>query len=315
MKYYHGRNKISRFYEGWYFKQHQGEESISFIPGVQMDENSCSYAFIQVITKEESHFFKYPIRQFYAEPNVFFVRIGNNIFTKQGVYIDIHQENHRKEKVFINGYFQYKSLTPLNYSIMGPFQCLPLPCKHGIISMRHKVSGNVQINEKSIVIKEGVGYIETDYGSSFPRNYFWTQANARKDTGPQIFVAIATIPMCHWEFLGCIALIQFQGKQYRFATYLGAKILIIKDNLAVIQQRRWTLCIHMAKDRRPQDLIAPCNGNMKRIIKEDLKCVVRYTLYHGSKKVFDWTTRNASLEFVASKKNNSKASVARKFFG
>ena len=298
MKYFHGNNKTAHYFEGWYFKHHEGDETISFIPGIQIDENSCAYAFIQVITKDESHFFSYPISKFYADQEVLFIRIGNNIFTRQGIYIDINQENSKKEKVRIKGHFHYEGLTKVNYSIMGPFQYLPMPCRHGILSMHHRVTGNMQINEKSIVMYRGLGYMETDYGKSFPKKYFWTQANAKKVFAPQIFASIAALPICGREMLGCVAVIAYQGKQYRLATYLGARVLIIKESLAIIQQGRWTLCIHMDRAHRAQELLAPCKGKLSRTIKEDVKCVVRYTFYHGTKKVFDWTTRNASIEFV-----------------
>jgi hypothetical protein len=298
MKYFHGKKKRLHFFEGWYFKQQEGEETISFIPGIQMDENECKLAFIQVIMKEKSHYFTFPINKFYANQDILFIRIDKNLFTRKGIYIDISQVNSRNEKVCIKGHFNYGSLTKVNYSIMGPLQYLPLPCKHGVISMRHQVDGSMQLDEKSIVMSHGIGYLETDYGTSFPRNYLWTQANATRVQAPQIFATIVTLPICKQEVLGCVAVIIYQGKQYRLATYLGAKILIVKESLAIIQQGRWTLCIHMDKERRAQELLAPCKGELSRKIKEDVKCVVRYSLYCGRRKVFDWTTRNASVEFV-----------------
>jgi hypothetical protein len=224
------------------------------------------------------------------------------VFTKQGIYIDINQENSKNEKVRIRGHFHYFNIAKINYPIMGPFQYLPTPCKHTIISMRHQVKGKMQLDDKCIEMNRGIGYMEADYGTSFPRNYFWTQANAKKCMAPQIFASIATLPICRREIQGCIAVILYQGKEYRLATYLGAKVLIIKESLAIIRQGRWTLCIHMDKARRPQELLAPFRGKLNRKINEDIKCVIRYTFYHGTHKVFDWTTRNASMEFVSSRK-------------
>lgn len=303
MKHFHGNKKARQFFEGWYFKQHKGEDIISFIPGVQIDENGCAYAFIQVITKDESHFFTFSISEFYADPKVLFIRIGKNVFTKQGICIDIDQENSIGKKLRIQGNFHYYNMSKPNYPIMGPFQYIPLPCKHAIISMRHQVKGRMQLNGKQIEMSQGIGYLEKDYGSSFPKNYLWTQANAKKCMGPQVSVSIATLPICCREIQGCIAVIKYQGKEYRLATYLGAKVLIIKESLAIIRQGRWTLCIHMDKVRRPQVLLAPCKGKLSRKINEDIKCVIRYTFYHGTRKVFDWTTRNASVEFVTSRKD------------
>jgi len=44
------------FFEGWYFKHQKGEDTISFIPGINIDSKGNRSAFIQVITNRNSYY-------------------------------------------------------------------------------------------------------------------------------------------------------------------------------------------------------------------------------------------------------------------
>lgn len=297
MKYYHGSNKIKQYFEGWYFKQQDDKVTISFIPGIQMDENSCATAFIQIVTSMKSHYITYPIHRFYADTKSLFVRIGENVFTEFGIHLDIDEIDTCGEHVRIKGYFFFGKSSSTNYKIMGPFQYLKLPCKHEIISMYHTVFGKLRYNDHLIKMEDGVGYIETDYGHTFPNDYFWTQFNSKRRKDPQIFASIATIPFGNNNLLGTIALIEYQGRRYRLATYLGAQVLIIRESLAILKQGSYILVIH-SRTRMAQELKAPENGRMSRTIRERLICPTRYEFYEGKRKIFDWKTKRASCEYV-----------------
>lgn len=51
------------YFEGWYFKNTNQTEGISFIPGINI-ENKNKKVFIQVIIKDSSHFVNYDINDF-----------------------------------------------------------------------------------------------------------------------------------------------------------------------------------------------------------------------------------------------------------
>lgn len=43
--------------------------------------------------------------------------------------------------------------------------------------MSSRADGSITINNKNIAFDNGVGYIEKDWGSSFPKSYIWCQGN------------------------------------------------------------------------------------------------------------------------------------------
>lgn len=168
-----------------------------------------------------AHAFRFPLSAFSAQENTFDVSIGNNHFTHEGLSLNLSGPS-----LTVTGSLQYGPLCPLSWDIMGPFALLPfLQCNHGVISMGHTVRGKLLINGKPMAFTRGVGYIETDWGRSFPREYLWTQCSHFPFRRTGLMASIAHIPMLGTSFTGCIASVFLMGREYRLASYLGAHIL------------------------------------------------------------------------------------------
>ena len=84
--------KNKDYFEGWYFKNTNKENGISFIPGINIEKNKPK-AFVQVITNDTSHFINYSINDFSYSHNPFIIKIGNNKFSKDGIHVDIKTED------------------------------------------------------------------------------------------------------------------------------------------------------------------------------------------------------------------------------
>lgn len=105
---------------------------------------------------------------------------------------------------------------------MGLFRLLPrMECNHEIISMYHGVQGSLILNGKTLTFDDGIGYIEKDWGHSFPKSYVWLQCNSFMKEKCSIIVSVAEIPYLGMNFKGCICAIHYKGIEYRLVTYLG----------------------------------------------------------------------------------------------
>ena len=149
----------------------------------------------------------------------------------------------------------------------------PMECRHGIISMRHTLFGEVVLNGKTIDFSGGLGYIEMDAGRSFPKSYIWVQSNDFKEPC-SVFASVATIPFLFFHFVGTIALVLYEGREYRFATYLGAKVLACTENQIVLKQGKQQLEIWLRPDAGLK-LAAPDKGDMSRTILENPSCFAK----------------------------------------
>ena len=271
---------VSSTFEGYYFKHQKGNDAISFIVG-----KSGDHSFIQILTDNDSYYFTFPKNE-YRKNNI--IKIGNCIFSRKGIVIDICEN-----ELTIKGRIRYADLTPIKYDIMGFFKYFPMECTHGIVSMRHNLYGKLCINGRTVDFDNGLGYIESDKGVSFPKRYIWTQCNFNCDCS--VSLSVARIPFMNFCFPGCICVVCFNHKEYRLATYLGVRIELCDERNIILKQGKYLLVAEMSPSVG-QTLSAPQNGKMTRTIVECLSCPVRIKFYERGKLLFDLSSEKGSYE-------------------
>ena len=275
-------NNMKKFH-GMYFKHQKDGCTVSFIAGISDD-----HAFIQLITNQSSFYFSYPLLAY--EPGEI-IKIGDNSFSKNGISVNISEDG-----VSIFGEIRYTSLTPLRYDIIGPFKYLPMQYGHTITSLHHRLDGNLTIYDENVNFTDGVGYIEGNFGTSFPKSYVWIQCNDFPEKAC-IFASIADIPFAGLHFRGCICVVYIDGIEYRMATYLGVKILRCDDRMIVLKQGSLHLEIEIDAGTGHK-LMAPQNGKMIREIRERIVCGARFRFVKNGEVLFDGHSGSASFEHV-----------------
>lgn len=294
-----GKKVKTGYFEGWYFKHQKGDTVLALIPGQSVDENGEKHPFLQIIWNEDSYFIEFEEEDYLADKRQGRVMVGNNVFSRRGVRLNI-----RSKDVFIEGTIGYGPLSPIRYPIMGPFQLVPfMECSHEVISMVHFLQGRVRINGKVLDFNGGKGYIEGDKGRSFPTDYLWLQCNQFREAAA-VMVSIANIPFLGHSFQGCICVVHYQGKEYRFATYSGVKVVRKRETAVVLKQGNYCLKVFISNQRKTGDarfshkLPAPDQGNMSRFIEEAHMLQGRFILYQKETLIFDLTSRHVSFEYV-----------------
>jgi len=272
-----------KFFEGWYFKHQNKNDTISIIPGVCYDKT-----FIQIVTDEGPYNIDFDKRDFSKGKTI---KIGSNIFSFDEINIDINKPNLK-----IKGKINYSNLTPIKYDIMGPFKFFPMQCRHGIISMHHDLSGYLNINGRYFDFTNGVGYIEKDSGCSFPKCYAWVHSNDF-DEECSITAAVADIPFLGFHFEGLIFVVHYKDKEYRIATYNGGKVLECNKNKIVVGNKNFRLEIYI-QNHKSHALYSPVKGQMSGIIKESPSCKARFKFFENNNLIFDLESPKTSCEFV-----------------
>lgn len=291
------------YFEGWYFKNTNKYNGISFIPGISIT-NGDKRAFIQVITNDSSYFVDYDIDEFIFSYEPFYIKIGDNYFSKDSIHINIKDDS---QGLVVHGdvrYFDGINIGTNSFSpnIMGPFSYIPfMECNHAIICMKNKINGIISINNKKIVFNNDIGYIEKDWGISFPKTYIWCQGNEFKNNNTSFMLSVADIPFKIFSFRGVICSLIIDGKEYRFATYNNAKLVrydVDDDSINIILKRGKYLLYIKSQSNEGLKLIAPVKGEMKKDIFESITDVVNVTLKKKKKTLFSDTSRNCGLEIV-----------------
>lgn len=281
-------------FEGYYIKCQNKEDAIAVIFGYNHCKKNNS-AFIQIIEVGTSHCQTYPISRFLKFKKGLNWLVGTSHLSTEGLLLDIDTLDLR-----VTGNLNFGPFTPLKRKAMGPFEFLPfMECKHAVVSMQNKVTGSIAINGKTYNFDNDLCYIEGDRGKSFPKKYFWSQAHLSDEIS--VCCSCATIPYLGIKFTGTICFAHVNGKEYRLATYMRAKVKeFTKNCLRVVQGRgkkKLELFVEVLDTDNDNPLLAPACGEMNRTVQESIKRKVRYKLTHGMQTVFDITSDRAAVEF------------------
>ena len=279
---YHGWGKKNKFFEGWYYKIVSKDQDYAFalIPGIAMDENGLKQAFIQILDgkKLKSNYIKFSFDEFKPNPIVHDIKIGNNRFKLNSIELNLPD---------IKGKLIFRDIVPWSKSffspgIMGPFSFLPfMECYHGILSMNHSIYGELTINKKKINFDSGRGYIEKDWGHSFPLGYVWMQSNHFSKSKISFKLSVAKIPMKGFSFIGFIAGVWVNSELIEFTTYNFSnlkKCSINKEEVLIKMDNNKYKLIAKAIRSKSTKLAAPIQGFMDSRIEESMNSKINLVL-------------------------------------
>ncbi len=299
---YHGWGKSKKYFEGWFYKivNAAETEAIAIIPGIAMDDNGVKQAFIQVLDgrKMTAVYHKFDVNEFSAEAGKFAIKIANNFFSKDSIQINLPD---------IQGILHFENLVPwpnrwYSPGIMGPFSFIPfMECFHGILSMDHSIQGQLTIANETIDFTHGRGYIEKDWGHSFPSAYIWMQTNHFSQPGISLKTSVAKIPWMGSSFVGFIAGVWLHDRLIEFTTYnftrLRKSYADHKKVELVMENSQHRLEI-FARREDATNLASPLSGFMDGRIEESLTASIEVLLTDKkyNKVLLHDTGRNAGLE-------------------
>jgi tocopherol cyclase len=299
---FQGWGKQRSYFEGWYYKLVSADERhlYAIIPGIAMDTEGKQQAFIQVLDGRQlsADYHRFDIESFSSNTKAFDIRIAGSRFTTASLDLDMPG---------LSGSLTFHQQLPWPWKwyspgIMGPYTFVPLmECYHGILSMDHIIEGELQIQGRRIDFSRGRGYMEKDWGRSFPSAYVWMQCNHFSSSGISIKVSVARIPWLGSSFTGFIAGIQFEGQLYRFTTYNGSRLersQAEKDRVLIEMVNSTHRLSIEAFRKDATELASPILGLMDGRISESMESEVRIRLSQVSdgKVIFEDLGRNVALE-------------------
>jgi hypothetical protein len=320
---FQGNKKTKKYFEGWYFKMVSKDEMsiLSVIPGISISEDgSTKHAFIQIIDGKtaKTEYISYSIEDFYYSKDDFLIQIGNNIFSKDSLVLDI-----QKDTLPVIGKIYMHNLTELRaeknkkrQKIMGWYYKVPfMQCYHGLVSLNHDLRGEIKTNNRSFKFDGGKGYIEKDWGKSMPASWIWIQTNNFKNSNSSFMLSVAKIPWLGFSFTGFLGFYYLNNEVVRFGTYSKAKVKLEKHeknslNLNIILKEK-VLEIQTLKNSSGL-LKAPVNGNMNRRISEGIDAELKLKLLDENKNVlFEDSSQSTGLEIVGNMKELLKKKIIK----
>lgn len=303
---FQGNLKRKNYFEGWYFKHvsGNGRHIFSFIPGISLTPDD-KHAFIQFIDgiSGQTAYAKYPLPAFKYSTKKLELYIENSRFSEEGIEIEIDSpEISAKGKISFSEMIKYPK-NIFSPGIMGWYSFVPfMECKHGIGSVLHRLEGELEINGQPFNFSGGTGYIEKDWGTSFPESWIWLHCNTFEEKDCSFTFSVAKIPWLGSFFIGHICFLYLKGKFHLFATYNNSKItrLSFAEKILNIElQNKKHILKVIAIQQKNGNLKAPVTGQMNRIIKESIDTEIEIQLSDlTGKTMFSTKGKHAGMEII-----------------
>ena len=300
---FQGSLKKKNYFEGWYFKHVSagGEEAFAVIPGISLSEDT--HAFIQYNNGKtgKSSYFRYDITEFSSDTKKLKFRVGNSFFTTEGISLDLSNETYSiKGELSYSGILRPPS-SLLMPGIMGWYSYVPwMECNHGVISITHDIKGSVSVNGNTSQFGGGKGYIEKDWGKSFPESWLWMQCNNFPDSSASVMISVGKIPWRGSFFIGFVAFFSLKGRTTILATYNGAEIISLRrigENVTETIIKKRDLVLKATITKKGEGILkAPTSGLMNNTIKESIDSDVSLEITEAGKPIFSETGIRSGYE-------------------
>ena len=153
------------------------------------------------------------------------ISIGENEFTDRGIQLSLNREG-----LSVRGRLNFGAFTPwpvrlFSPGAMGWYAFVPkMEDYHGVISFYHELQGTLNIDGRETDFSRGSGYVEKDWGTSFPGRWIWMQTNNFAGQRASLSLSVATIPWRKKQFTGYIIGFWLDGRLFPFSSYTGGKI-------------------------------------------------------------------------------------------
>jgi len=303
---YHGHNKKPPYFEGWYYKLISADENTRYavIPGIFREKTSNkNHCFVQVLDgmTGKATYHEYPVDAFRADHEEFDVWVGPNHFRRDCLSLNIDDEQLQISGDIHLGDGVGWPVSVVEPGVMGWYAWLPImECYHGILSFGHEINGNLNINGQHTNFDGGRGYMEKDWGQSFPSAYIWMQTNHFDVPDTSLMASVAIIPSVGRSFAGHIAGFYHQGTLHKMTTYTNAVVehLHLDDQHVyyTLKDRKYRL--ELVAERGSGGLLkAPIRTEMHKRVDETMQSTVqvKFSTLSGS-VIYEGTGRNAALE-------------------
>jgi tocopherol cyclase len=297
---YHGWGKTRNYFEGWYVKvvDPTEEYALAVIPGISKGKDGHNHSFIQLLDGKQCKTFYHEFEEeaFVPSPRSFDVELKGNRFGTTQMILDLPEV---KGQLAFEELFHWPKMLGAP-GIMGWYSFVPfMECYHGVVSVNHRIRGQLEVYGKKVDFTNGKGYMEKDWGKSFPSAWIWTQTNHFDEVYPvSLMASVANIPWLGSSFVGYIVGFLLGDRLFRFATYTGAKMKAeIKGNEVQVgfKDNRYRLEIKAHK-AEGGNLISPISGNMVGKVNESLQAEIEVRFFEKEQLIFEGVGRNAGLE-------------------
>jgi tocopherol cyclase len=198
-----------KYFEGWFQKVYSAEHKLSFIIiyGYATRHSHDTFGFIQVhIPHQEPVLMHFPKDEVFCDPAQHLVRMGKHTLSAKEIAINTEEMGINLSMMDNEPIRTFKNSMGYSYVIPN------LPCYHSVLNKAHAVSGEIRNIQKSYSFVNEIGYLEKNWGTSFPEKYLWLHAVDPKDPEVSLLFSQAEIVWLGRKFTRHVGHLHYDGK-------------------------------------------------------------------------------------------------------
>lgn len=305
---YHGRMG-KNYFEGWYFKlvDSKIKHAFAFIPGIFFSPTGQhDHAFIQVVDgmKKTYQYERIAVDGFSAAGDSFSVNVGGSSFGRSGLDFNLSGEEAKvKGWVGFSNHLDWPD-SILNPGSMGFYNYIPkMQCYAQVCAMDFDLNGSLEVNGQYVDFTGGKGYIEKNWGASFPYSWVWVQGNSFEKEHASLSCSLAHIPFPVSSFRGFLVGLYAGENFYEFTTMNRSKVEVIQKGTDVVmhlKNRCYSLTIDCETNSEDFILLnGPRGDQMVPLVQENLQGNVTVILKENSsgKVIYEDCSQCAGVEY------------------
>lgn len=279
-----GTFERNKFFEGWFQKVYSKAHKASFILiyGYATHNSDDAFGFLQILIPNQTpEIFYFPKNEVSCDIEQHIFRMGKNLLTTElirinikGLTIDLNLKNTDPFRTFKNS--------------MGYTYFIPnLPCYHSVLNSAQSVSGEIQHKGVRYTLDHEMGYLEKNWGTTFPESYFWVHAIDPNNPAISLLFSRAKIVWLGKTYIKHVGYLRFDGQQIELRALKNVTVSnsnISSENRS-IQIRSASAQLDLALEYGREVLFkGPKDGALSRMIAHQTDASIKVSLTYENRK-------------------------------
>jgi len=156
--------------------------------------------------------------EIFCDSNQHIIRMGAHVLTTHKIDINTNEIGIQLDLTNNQPIRTFKNSMGYNYVIPN------LPCYHAILNKSHTISGEIRVGDANFVMDKDMGYLEKNWGTSFPDNYIWLHAVDPTNTEVNLLFSQAEIKWMGSTFLRHLGYLNFENECIDFRQFKNSEV-------------------------------------------------------------------------------------------
>ena len=269
-----GAFERNKYFEGWFQKIYSSEHQASFviIYGYATANSPDTFGFIQLLLPGKlPRLLYFPKNEITCDKDRHIMVMGKNKMSKDSIEIDT--KDIRIKLNFKNDQLIQTFKNSMGYSYFVP----NLPCYHSVLNAYHFVSGEIRHGDVQYSLVNEMGYLEKNWGTSFPESYLWLHAIDPKNSQISLLFSRAEIKWLGKKFIRHVGHFRIDGMEIDLRELRNISIITLDQNpekqIIRIESKSLKLDISINLGKNVI-LKGPTNGELSRDIIHHTDAVI-----------------------------------------